>query len=221
MKSALYAGAAAAALAALAAPAFAQSRDQIRIVGSSTVFPFTTAVAEQFGQQTGKFKTPVVEITGTGGGIKLFCGGVGDDTPTSPTPRARIKKSEFEACADNGVDRHHRDQDRLRRHRARPLERAARDARPDARADLPGAREARSPVDGKLVANPYKNWNEIDPSLPDEKIEVLGPPPTSGTRDAFVELVMDARLRRVPGDRGADEADTPRRSASAIREDGA
>ena len=92
----------AAATALVAFAAQAQARDQIRVVGSSTVFPFSTAVAEQFGQKSG-LKTPVVESTGTGGGIKLFCAGVGEDTPTSPTPRGAIKKTEVEACAKAGV----------------------------------------------------------------------------------------------------------------------
>ena len=84
-----------------AVPAFA-ARDQIRIVGSSTVYPFTTAVAEQFGKSTG-MKTPVVESTGTGGGLKLFCSGVGEDTPDFANASRPIKKAEFEDCAKNGV----------------------------------------------------------------------------------------------------------------------
>src|SRR5580765_3047737 len=80
----------------------AQARDQIRIVGSSTVFPFATAVAEQFGQKSG-LKTPVVESTGTGGGIKLFCAGVGEDTPDIANASRQIKKSEVEVCAKSGV----------------------------------------------------------------------------------------------------------------------
>ena len=80
----------------------AQSRDQIRIVGSSTVYPFTTAAAENFGKG-GQFKTPVVESTGTGGGLKLFCGGVGANFPDAANASRAIKKSEFDDCAKNGV----------------------------------------------------------------------------------------------------------------------
>ncbi len=103
MKKTLYAGAAAAALAVLAAPAFAQSRDQIRIVGSSTVFPYTQAVAEQFAGMTGK-PAPVVESTGTGGGMQIFCGGVGPTFPDITGASRAMKQSEFELCLANGVD---------------------------------------------------------------------------------------------------------------------
>jgi len=178
------------AAAAMTGSAFAQSRDQIRVVGSSTVYPFTTAVAEQFGKG-GQFKTPVVESTGTGGGFKLFCAGVGIDSPDASNASRAIKKSEFEDCAKNGVT----DIVELKVG-FDGLTVANAKAGPDLKLtktqlflalakEVPGA-------DGKLIANPYKNWNEIDPSLPAEKIEVLGPPPTSGTRDSFLELVMEA-----------------------------
>lgn len=175
------------ALALAVTPALA--RDQIRIVGSSTVYPFTTAVAEAFGKSSG-MKTPVVESTGTGGGFKLFCEGVGENFPDFTNASRAIKKSEFETCQKNGVtdivevtvgfD---------------GLTIASSAAAPDVNftkqqifmalaKQVPGA-------DGKLVDNSYKMWNEIDPSLPAQKIEVLGPPPTSGTRDSFAELVME------------------------------
>ncbi len=177
------------ATAALTAVASAQSRDTIRIVGSSTVYPFTTAVAEQFGKG-GQFKTPVVESTGTGGGFKLFCAGVGVDHPDASNASRAIKKSEFDDCAKNGVDgivelkvgfdgiviANATSGPALNVTRAQLFLALAK--------QVPGA-------DGKLVDNPYVNWSDIDPSLPAEKIEVLGPPPTSGTRDAFLELVME------------------------------
>ena len=172
----------AAATALVAFAAQAQARDQIRVVGSSTVFPFSTAVAEQFGQKSG-IKTPVVESTGTGGGIKLFCAGVGEATPDITNASRAIKKSEVEACAKRRRDRDHRGQDRLRRHRARQQQ-AARALFDSPRRQIWLALAKEVPVDGKLAANPNTNWNQIDASLPDEKIEVLGPPPTSGTRDA-------------------------------------
>ena len=170
-----------AATAAIAIVASAASaRDQIRIVGSSTVFPFSTAVAEQFGKTT-DFATPVVESTGSGGGLKLFCAGVGVEHPDITNASRRMKASEFEECQKNGVTE---------------------------------ITESIVGYDGIVVANAKGGpafaltreqivtalaeqgpkptmWNEVDPSLPAIKIEVLGPPPSSGTRDAFEELVME------------------------------
>ena len=198
-------------------PGEALARDQIRIVGSSTVFPFTTAVAEQFGSKSG-LKTPVVESTGTGGGMKLFCGGVGEEHPDFTNASRRIKESELEACAKAGVDRDHRDQDRLRRHRAGQQQGAARrSTSPSRSSGWRWRRRCRS--GGKLVANPYQSWNEIDPSLPNETIEVLGPPPTSGTRDAFVELVMDVGCEEFAEVKALD-GDAKTAACQTIREDG-
>ena len=175
------------ALAIAASPAFA--RDQIRIVGSSTVYPFTTAVAEAFGKSSG-MKTPVVESTGTGGGFKLFCEGAGEDTPDFTNASRPIKKSEFEACQKNGVT------DIVEvKVGFDGLTVATAAAAPDValtKQQLFMALAKQVPdKDGKLIDNPYKMWNEIDPSLPATKIEVLGPPPTSGTRDSFAELVLE------------------------------
>ena len=180
--------AAAVLLGATAFATVAQARDQIRIVGSSTVYPFTTAVAEAFGKASGK--TPVVEFTGTGGGMKLFCAGVGEEHPDFTNASRRIKKSEAEDCAKNGVGEiveikvgfdgltiaQSKEAGDVKLTKTQIFLALAK--------EIPGA-------DGKLVANPYKMWNEIDPALPATKIEVLGPPPTSGTRDLFAELVMD------------------------------
>ncbi|MGQ0457128.1 MAG: substrate-binding domain-containing protein [Hyphomicrobium sp.] len=166
----------------------AAARDQIRIVGSSTVYPFTTAVAEQFGKAGNK--TPIVESTGTGGGMKIFCEGVGVDKPDATNASRRMKKSEFELCAKNGVTdiveikvgidgltiAHLKG--------AKPIELTRKQV-------FQALAEMVPDKDGKLIANPYKKWSEIDPSLPDVKIEVLGPPPTSGTRDSFHELFME------------------------------
>jgi phosphate transport system substrate-binding protein len=175
------------AIAMAATPALA--RDQIRIVGSSTVYPFTTAVAENFGKASG-MKTPVVESTGTGGGIKLFCAGVGEDTPDFANASRPIKKAEFETCQKNGVT------DIVEiKVGFDGLTMANAASGPDAsftkqQIFLALAKQVPD-KDGKLIDNPYKMWNEIDPSLPAEKIEVLGPPPTSGTRDSFAELVLE------------------------------
>jgi phosphate transport system substrate-binding protein len=157
----------------------AVARDEIRIVGSSTVFPFSTAVAEQFGKTT-DFPTPVVESTGSGGGIKLFCAGVGAETPDITNASRRMKSSEFQTCQDNGV--------------TEIVESVVGyDGIVIANAiDAPVfvlTREQLFKALAKGYGEPAK-WSDIDPSLPDMAIEVLGPPPSSGTRDAFEELVL-------------------------------
>jgi phosphate transport system substrate-binding protein len=212
----LLTAAAAVALVGAASAGEALARDQIRIVGSSTVFPFTTAVAEQFGSKTG-MPTPVVESTGTGGGMKLFCGGVGAEHPDFTNASRQIKKSELEACQKAGV--------------AEVTEikvgfdgivLANSKAGPDLDVTLPQLWQALAkevPQGGRMVANPYKRWNEIDPSLPNEPIEVLGPPPTSGTRDAFVELVMDVGCAGFPEVAALDEAGK-KAACQTVREDG-
>jgi phosphate transport system substrate-binding protein len=179
--------AAAAALALAGMTGIAAAQSPIQIVGSSTVFPFATAVAERFAQK-GSFPAPVVESTGSGGGIKLFCSGVGDDTPDIANSSRRIKDTEVEACKAAGVTpvevKIGYDGIVLANSKSGPAFSITREQIFLALAkELPGA-------DGKLAANTYVNWSDIDPSLPNEKIEVLGPPPTSGTRDAFAELVM-------------------------------
>ena len=175
----------------------ASARDQIRIVGSSTVYPFTTAVAEQFGK-TGGVKTPVVESTGTGGGMKLFCAGVGDDHPDVTNASRRIKKSEFEDCARRTASRTSSRSRSASTASRSPSPRPARHFKLTLAQVFQALAKEVPDKDGKLVANPYKNWSDIDPSLPDEKIEVLGPPPTSGTRDAFLELVMEKGAEKFP-----------------------
>lgn len=201
MKHTLFAVAAAAAAFSIATSASA--RDQIKIVGSSTVFPFSTAVAEAFGKSTGN-PTPVVESTGSGGGLKLFCQGVGTDTPDVTNASRRMKAKEWKLCNENGVT------------------------------DII---EAIVGYDGIVIANAKnaqefvlsreilfkalakgqgepKMWNEIDPSLPATKIEVLGPPPSSGTRDAFEELAIQKGCRKT----GLDKATC---KGMEIRDDGA
>jgi phosphate transport system substrate-binding protein len=206
------------AIAALAAPASA--RDQIRIVGSSTVFPFSTAVAEAFGRK-GTFKTPVVESTGTGGGLKLFCAGPGLDTPDVANASRRIKASEVDACHQNGVTE-------IVEVKIGYDGIVVANSKKSARLDLSKkqifqALAKQVPVDGKLVDNPYTLWSDIDPSLPAKKIEVLGPPPTSGTRDAFVELAMEGGAKAFPTLAALKEKDKKAFNAvaHAIREDGA
>jgi len=192
----------------------AQARDQIRIVGSSTVFPFSTAVAEQFGK-TSKFKTPVVESTGSGGGLKLFCESVGMESPDITNASRRIKESEFATCTGNGITisevKIGFDGIVLANSKKAPRFNLT-------KAQSFKALAAKVPVDGKLVDNPYKRWNQIDPSLPDEPIEVLGPPPTSGTRDAFVELAMEGGCEEIPE---AEGLGLTGKACHTIREDGA
>lgn len=170
------------------------ARDQLKITGSSTVYPYSTVVAERFGKQ-GKFKTPVVESVGTGGGFKSFCGGVGVQHPDMTGASRAIKKDEMELCVKNGVTEIIElpvGNDGLTfAHSVK-----AKDAN-FSKLQLWKAIAHDVVVDGKLVKNPYKNWNEIDKSLPDLKIEILVAPPTSGTRDAWDDLVMS---------KGCDEA---------------
>ncbi len=198
----------------------ASARDQIQIVGSSTVFPFSTAVAEQFGRST-DFKTPIVESTGSGGGLKLFCGGVGAGTPDVANSSRRIKQSEVDLCAQNGVD----EIIEVRVGYDGIVLASARRATPVALTTrqifLALARQI--PVNDQLVPNPNKTWRDVDPSLPDVPIEVLGPPPTSGTRDAFVELGMERGALSFPYLQNLKKTDKNafKAVAHALREDGA
>ena len=162
------------AVALAAQPAAAQQRDQIRIVGSSTVFPFSTAVAERFGKST-EFKTPVVESTGSGGGLKLFCAGVGLEHPDITNASRRIKTSEYGRCTENGITitevKVGYDGIVLANDKSAPRLELSKE-------QIFLALAKRVPQDGEAVENPYTRWSEIDASLPDAEIEVLGPPPT-------------------------------------------
>jgi len=205
--------------AVLAGPAGA--RDRIRIVGSSTVYPFATVVAEEFGRHS-QFKTPIIESTGSGGGIKLFCAGVGDDTPDITNASRRIKASEVEACAAAGVTE-------ITEVKIGYDGIVIANAKGSAHYELSLreiflalAREVPTPS-GKSVPNPNKTWKDVDPRLPAVKIEVLGPPPTSGTRDAFVELAMDAGCKTFPELAALEKSDKDafQKACQSIREDGA
>ena len=207
------------ALAVFAGPAMA--RDEIRIVGSSTVYPFTTAVAENFGKASG-MKTPVVESTGTGGGMKLFCAGTGEAHPDFTNASRRIKKSEFEDCAKNGVT----DIVEIKIGFDGLTLAASKDA-PEIKLTkqqifMALARQVPD-KDGKLVDNPYQMWSDIDASLPAAKIEVLGPPPTSGTRDSFAELALEVGASKFESLAAMKKADAKAYDAvwKAVREDGA
>ena len=208
------------AVAMIGAAGTAEARDQIRIVGSSTVFPFSTAVAERFGKTT-DFKTPVVESTGSGGGLKLFCAGVDEDTPDITNASRRIKKSEVELCAKNGV----KDIIEVKVGYDGIVIANTRKAKPISltRKDVFLALAKEVVVDGKIVANPNKTWKDVNASLPAIKIEVMGPPPTSGTRDAFVELAMEKGCSEIPEIKAMKKSDKNGFKAicHTMREDGA
>jgi phosphate transport system substrate-binding protein len=201
----------------LSAASAASARDQIQAVGSSTVFPFTTTIAENFAK-TGSFKAPVVESTGTGGGMKLFCAGVGEQHPDITGASRRMKTSEFEDCAKNGVT------DIVEiKIGYDGLSLANSKAGPDfvlTKAQIWLALAKDVPVNGALVANPYKKWSDIDASLPAIAITAYGPPPTSGTRDAFLELVMEEGCKSSPIIEALDK-DAKKAACHTIREDGA
>lgn len=191
-KALLLTGAVAMVLAGMTGIAGAESaRDYISIVGSSTVYPFATVVAEQFGKTT-SFKTPKIESTGSGGGLKLFSAGVGVEHPDITNASRRIKKSEFEQCMKNGVKeivevKIGYDGIVMANSKKAPVMKLSRKD-----IFLALARNVPDPKGGeKTIPNPYKTWKDVNPTLPNIKIEVLGPPPTSGTRDAFVELAME------------------------------
>lgn len=207
------------ALATLAAAGGAWARE-IRIVGSSTVFPFSTTVAEQFGANT-SFPTPIVEATGSGSGIKLFCAGVGQSFPDIANSSRRMKGSEYDLCRANNVT------DIVEvvigydgivlanTKRAEAFDLTRREI------FLALAREV--PLNGRLVPNPYERWSDISADLPDLPIQVFGPPPSSGTRDAFLELGMAPGAREFPMLQEIEEDDPGlfTEIAHAIREDGA
>ncbi len=202
----------------LAGEASAQAaRDQIRVVGSSTVYPFTTTVAERF-SQTGGFKAPIVESTGTGGGMKLFCAGVGTQHPDMTNASRAITKAEYEQCAANGVKEIVEMKvgfDGI----AIAMKKGGQQVSLK-REQIWLALAAQVPVDGKLAPNPYKTWKQIDSSLPDWKIEVMGPPPTSGTRDSFVELVMDHGCKSFAEIKAISDSKARATACGKLREDG-
>jgi phosphate transport system substrate-binding protein len=207
---------------AVAANAYAAGRNTISVVGSSTVYPFATVVAERFGKKT-SYSTPKIESTGSGGGMKLFCNGIGLDTPDITNASRRIKKSEFDKCQANGV------KDIIEVHigfdgiavansnQAERLQLTRRDLY------LALGKQVPNP-DGSetLVDNPYKTWKQVNSSLPDLAIEVLGPPPTSGTRDAFAELALEGGCKTFGFVKAMKTTDRSAYKAAchSVREDG-
>jgi len=207
---------------ALSAQFASAGRSNINIVGSSTVYPFSTVVAERFGRST-DFKTPKVESTGSGGGMKLFCQGVGVQHPDITNASRRIKKSEYDLCHNNGVNEiievligydgiviaNSRKATRMKLTRKDIFLALA------ARVPNPNGTET-------LVDNPYKTWQDVNSALPNTAIEVLGPPPTSGTRDAFAELALEGGCKKVSWIKAMKKKDKKAYKAlcHTVREDG-
>lgn len=174
----------------------AQARDQIRIVGSSTVYPFSSYVAEEFGATT-NYPTPVIESTGSGGGLKLFCAGDGMDTPDITNASRPMKVKEWKKCQENGVTDITGSMigyDGIAVAQAKSNNDVAL-----TREQILLAVAAKVPQNGKLVDNPYKKWSDIDSSLPNREITIYGPPTSSGTRDAFEEMVMEGSTKKMEG----------------------
>jgi len=197
------------------------ARDGIQVVGSSTVYPFSTVVAERYGRSSGKL-TPTIESTGSGGGMKLFCSGVGINHPDITNSSRRMKKSEFDTCMKNGVEEIIEVQigyDGI------VIANALKAANLNiSRKDLFLALAEMVPTEkeGELIENPYTSWKEVNSDLPDLEIEVLGPPPTSGTRDAFAELGLEGGCKTFDWIAKLKKSDKNeyKRICHTIREDG-
>jgi len=195
----------------------AGARNQIRVVGSSTVYPFTQAVAERFGQSGAGFAAPIVESTGTGGGIQLFCAGVGPQHPDVVNASRRIKASEIELCNRNGVQQ------------VIEVPVGIDGLALIESNDSPAFHLTARDVYAALAANPFgrpqtaRNWNDVNPALPNIPIRVYGPPPTSGTRDSFAELILDKGCNSDPAMEALKSSDSDRHKTlcTQIREDGA
>ncbi|MDC0375572.1 substrate-binding domain-containing protein [Pelagibacteraceae bacterium] len=200
--------------AALVITSYASARDQIKIVGSSTVYPYATVVAEKFGKG-GKFKTPVIESTGTGGGMKLFCAGVGTQHPDITNASRAIKSKEKALCAKNGV----KDiVEIIVGNDGISFAHSVKAKNIDfTKEQLWRALAHDVDVNGKVVANPYKKWSDIDKSFPNVGIKIMVPPPTSGTRDAWNSLVMGKGCSKGFKTAMGDKA---KKGCAKLREDG-
>jgi phosphate transport system substrate-binding protein len=195
------------------------ARDYVWAAGSSTTFPFATRVSEQFARKTG-MKAPKVESLGTGGGIKLFCSGVGDNFPDIATASRRMKRSEFDACAAKGV----KDIIELKigfDGIVVAVDKGGPDYNFSTSALYLGL-AAKVLRYGQYQPNPYKTWPEVGAGLPRGRIQVYGPPPSSGTRDAFVELAIEAGALKYPGNQALKKADEKqfKEKVDPLRKDG-
>ena len=201
------------ATAVMTGQSMAREGDQISIVGSSTVFPFSTIVAERFAKNT-DFRAPVIESTGTGGGAKLFCSGIGLEHPDVTNASRAMKSSEKEKCTANGITpvEYMIGFDGITFSNSNKAKKYSL-----TKEEIFKAVSAKVMSEGKVIDNNFKTWSDINPSLPNVKIDVLAPPPSSGTRDAFVELVMHDTCKKVYKMSKADY----KASCSALREDGA
>jgi len=200
----------------------ASARDYINIVGSSTVYPFATVVAENFGKTT-RYKTPKIESTGSGGGLKLFCAGVGVKHPDITNSSRAIKSSEVKSCVKNGVSEiievkiGYDGIAVANSRKTKQMSISIKDLYLGLAKEVPDPKGAK-----RVVANPYKTWRDVSRSLPNTKIEVLGPPPTSGTRDAFTELVMEGGCKQVDWINAMKKTNKQeyKRICHTVREDG-
>ena len=196
-------------------------RTGIWAAGSSTVFPFATRVAENFARNNPGNASPRVESLGTGGGIQAFCQGVGPTTPDIANASRQMKKSEFELCQQNGVT----EIIELKIGYDGIVVATARNGNSfnfELNALYEGLAQTVPDANGQFATNPKRTWRDVNPGLPEQRIQVYGPPPTSGTRDAFLELGMAAGGKLVPAT-NALSADTKRFESltHTIREDGA
>ena len=200
----------------------AAARDQIQIAGSSTVLPYATIVAEAFGENT-DFPTPVVESGGSSAGLKKFCEGVGENTIDIANASRKIKDKEIKACAENGVT----DIMEVRIGYdgivfASDVNGAEFVLSPS---DVYLAAAAQVPVDGKLVANPYTKWSEVNASLPEQDIQLFVPGTKHGTREVFETKVIEAGCEATGGmdilkAAHADDKDAVFKGCVELRADG-
>ncbi len=205
----------------LASTGVAQARDNIEIVGSSTVYPFATTVAEHFAKKTG-MPAPKIESTGTGGGMKLFCAGAGIDSPDITNASRRMKKSEMDTCQKSGVGditevKIGFDGIAIANAKNAPEIKLSR-----RELYLALAKDVPTGANGELQPNTYNTWKDVNPALPDTPITVIGPPPTSGTRDALAELGMTKGcllFKGMPELKKKDE-DAFKKACTTVREDG-
>ena len=199
----------------------ASAADQIRIVGSSTVYPFITASAEQFGKKL-KMKTPIVESTGTGGGFKLFCEGTGDSTPSITDASRRIKPDELLTCRKNGVNEITEIKIGYDGIVVANSVKSPKFTLSLKDLFLALGRKVPSKTDpNKLVDNYYQTWDQVNPSLPKQKIAVYGPPPTSGTRDSFAELALESACLHYEAFKIAyPNSEARKKACGLVREDG-
>ena len=201
----------------------AAARDQIAIVGSSTVYPFATVVAEHFGKTT-DFKTPKIEATGSGGGLKLFCAGLGTKTPDITNASRRIQQSEIDKCNKNDVNEiievkiGYDGIVLANSKKSVQMKLGLKDVFLALVKDIPNPDGSKN-----FVPNPYKTWKQVNNALPNIKITVLGPPPTSGTRDAFAELAMEGGCQKFDWIKAMKRQDKKayKTRCHSVREDGA